>query len=61
MAAIVGGAIILTNARTVLGSLSVDPAIVSSLLLGGLVLWVALVVFVVRQHRRTATVTAAAG
>ena len=61
LAAIVGGAIILTNARTVLGLLSVDPAIVSSLLLGGLVLWVALVVFVVRQHRRTATVTAAAG
>jgi hypothetical protein len=55
----VGGAIILTNARTVLASLGVDAAVVNSLLLGGLVLWAALVAYVVRQHRRSATLAEA--
>ncbi len=61
LAAIVGGAIILTNARTVLGSLSVDTAVVNSLLLGGLVLWAALVAYVVRRYRRGTTLAEAAG
>ena len=59
LAAIVGGAIILTNGRTVLASLGVDTALVNSLLLGGLVLWAALVAYVVRQHRRSATLAEA--
>ncbi|WP_353180963.1 sulfite exporter TauE/SafE family protein [Salinisphaera sp. T5B8] len=61
LAAIVGGAIILTNARIVLGSLGVDAAVVNSLLLGGLVLWAALVAYVVRRYRRGTTLVEAAG
>lgn len=54
LAAIVGGAIVLTNARTVLHSLGVAEDVTHALLLGGLVLWAVLVVHVIRLHRRGA-------
>ncbi|RJS91349.1 sulfite exporter TauE/SafE family protein [Salinisphaera sp. Q1T1-3] len=52
LAAVVGGAIIMTNARTLMHSAGLDADISRGVLIVGLALWATLVLAAVRQHRQ---------